>query len=105
MVAREAPRAVPKRIGLTFKASDNVFLERVLFEQRAILLSDVTREIDWRGIQPLNRIGSSLGVPHCCRRHSGYSLSRRTRSGRFCARTSSASEIARRRRCCRYQQR
>ena len=38
MVAREAPRAVPKRIGLTFKASENVFLERVLFEQRAILL-------------------------------------------------------------------
>src|SRR6202050_3443028 len=54
---------MPKRMGLTLKASDNVFLERVLFGQRAILLPDVTREIDWRGIQPLNRIGSWLGVP------------------------------------------
>jgi PAS domain S-box-containing protein len=63
MVAREASRAMPKRMGLTLKASDNVFLERVLFGQRAILLPDVTREIDWRGIQPLNRIGSWLGVP------------------------------------------
>jgi len=63
MVAREAPRAVPKRIGLAFKASENVFLERVLFEQRAILLPDVNREIEWRGTQPLNRIGSWLGVP------------------------------------------
>jgi PAS domain S-box-containing protein len=63
MVAREAPQAVPKRIGLTFKASENVFLERVLFEQRAMLIRDATREIEWRGIQPLNRIGSWLGVP------------------------------------------
>jgi GAF domain-containing protein len=63
MVAREAPRAVPKRIGLTFQASESVFLERVLFEQRAILLPNVTQEIEWRGIQPLNRIGSWLGVP------------------------------------------
>ena len=63
MVAREAPRAVPKRIGLTFQASENVFLERVLFEQRAILLPDVTQEMEWRGIQPLDRIGSWLGVP------------------------------------------
>lgn len=63
MVAREAPRAVPKRIGLTFQASECVFLERVLFEQRAILLPSVTQEIEWRGIQPLNRIESWLGVP------------------------------------------
>ena len=63
MVAREAPQTVPKRIGLTFKASENVFLERVLFEQRAMLLPDATRELEWRGIQPLNRIGSWLGVP------------------------------------------
>lgn len=63
MVAREVPRAVPKRIGLTFRASENAFLEKVLFEQRAILLPNVTQEIEWRGIQPLNRIGSWLGVP------------------------------------------
>jgi PAS domain S-box-containing protein len=63
MVAREAPRVVPKRIGLTFKASENVFLERVLFEQRAILVADVNRETEWRGVQPLDRIESWLGIP------------------------------------------
>jgi len=63
MVAREAPRVVPKRIGLTFKASENVFLERVLFEQRSMLVPDVARETEWRGVQPLDRIESWLGVP------------------------------------------
>ncbi len=63
MVARELPRLVPKRIGLTFKASENVFLERILFEQRAILVADVNRETEWRGVQPLDRIESWLGVP------------------------------------------
>ena len=63
MVAREAPRVLPKRIGLTFKASDNVFLEKILFEKKAILLRDVSRETEWRGTQPLDRIASWLGVP------------------------------------------
>ena len=63
MVAREAPRVVPQRIGLTFKPSENVFLARVLFEQRAILVADVSRETEWRGVQPLDRIQSWLGVP------------------------------------------
>ncbi len=63
MVAREVPRLVPKRIGLNFKASENVFLERVLFEQRAILVANVNRETEWRGVQPLDRIESWLGVP------------------------------------------
>src|SRR4029077_7948301 len=31
MVAREAPRVTPKRIGLTLKGAENTFLERVLF--------------------------------------------------------------------------
>jgi PAS domain S-box-containing protein len=63
MVAREAPRVVPKRIGLTFKASENAFLEKILFEQRAIFLRDVAQEPEWRAIRPLDRIGSWLGVP------------------------------------------
>ncbi len=63
MVAREAPRVIPKRIGLTFKASENVFLEKILFEQRAILLRDVAQEKEWRGTRPLDRIRSWLGVP------------------------------------------
>jgi PAS domain S-box-containing protein len=63
MVAREAPRVVPKRIGLTFKASENVFLEKVLFEQRSMFVPDVARETEWREVQPLDRIESWLGVP------------------------------------------
>lgn len=63
MVAREAPRVLPKRIGLTFKASDNVFLAKILFEQRTILLRDIAHESEWRGIPPLDRIESWLGVP------------------------------------------
>ena len=63
MVAREAPRVVPRRIGLTFQASHNVFLEKIVFEQRAILLRDVAQQNEWRGIPPLDRIKSWLGVP------------------------------------------
>jgi PAS domain S-box-containing protein len=63
MVAREAPRVMPKRIGLTFKAAEDVFLEKILFEQRAVLLRDVAQEREWRGVRPLDRIGSWLGVP------------------------------------------
>ena len=63
MVAREAPRVAPKRIGLTIKASENVFLEKILFEKKAILLRDVPRETEWRGTQPLDGIASWLGVP------------------------------------------
>src|SRR6202167_1721134 len=63
MIAREAPRVVPKRIGLTFKASESVFLERVLFEQRALLVADVNRETEWRGLQPCDRIESWLVAP------------------------------------------
>src|SRR6202167_1081200 len=63
MVAREVPRVAPPRIGLSFKASESVFLERVLFEQRALLVADVNRETEWRGLQPCDRIESWLGVP------------------------------------------
>jgi PAS domain S-box-containing protein len=63
MVAREAPRVVPKRIGLTFMASEHVLLQRVLFEKKPILLSDVAREPDWRDGQPLDRLQSWLGIP------------------------------------------
>ena len=63
MVAREAPRILPKRIGLTFNASEHLFLQRVLFEQKAKLLPDTAREPEWRDVQPLDRIQSWLGVP------------------------------------------
>jgi PAS domain S-box-containing protein len=63
MVAREAPRNVSKRIGLSLKASDNAFLQRVLFEKRAILLCDVSAEQEWRNSQPFDRLQSWLGIP------------------------------------------
>jgi PAS domain S-box-containing protein len=63
MVAREAPRVVPKRIGLTFRASENEFLEHVLFEKRATLVSDVAKEGDWRNAPPLDHLQSWLGIP------------------------------------------
>jgi PAS domain S-box-containing protein len=63
MVAREVPRVVPKRIGLTLNGAENAFLAKILFEQQSIILSDVTRENQWRAIQPLDRIKSWLGVP------------------------------------------
>jgi PAS domain S-box-containing protein len=63
MVAREAPRIVPKRIGLTFSAAGNTFLQRVLFEKRAILLSDISKEVEWRDFQPLDDLQSWLGIP------------------------------------------
>ena len=63
MVAREAPRIDPKRIGLTFKAAESLFLQRVLFEKRALLLSDVASETEWRDAPPLDEIQSWLGVP------------------------------------------
>jgi PAS domain S-box-containing protein len=63
MVAREAPRISPKRIGLTFAASENKVLERVLFEKRAVLLSNVATEAQWTDTQPLEHLQSWLGVP------------------------------------------
>jgi PAS domain S-box-containing protein len=63
MVAREAPRVAPQRIGLSFNASEIVFLEKILFEQKAMILRDVTQEKEWRDVPPLDRIKSWLGVP------------------------------------------
>ena len=63
MVAREAPRNLPKRIGYTLKASENIFLERVLFEKRATLLSDAGKQPEWRHSPPLDQLQSWLGIP------------------------------------------
>jgi PAS domain S-box-containing protein len=63
MVAREAPRVAPRRIGFSFNASENVLLEKILFEQKAMILRDVTQEKEWRDVPPLDRIKSWLGVP------------------------------------------
>lgn len=63
MIAREAPRDAPKRIGLTLNAAENAFLQRVLFEKQSILLVDVAKHSEWRQPQPLDDAHSWLGVP------------------------------------------
>jgi PAS domain S-box-containing protein len=63
MVAREAPRSLAKRIGLTLSATESVFLQRILFEKQSALLIDVAKHPEWREIQPLNGIRSWLGTP------------------------------------------
>jgi len=63
MIAREAPRNVSKRIGLTLNAAENVFLQRILFEKQDILLLDVAKQSEWREIQALDGVHSWLGVP------------------------------------------
>jgi PAS domain S-box-containing protein len=63
MVAREAPRNVSKRIGLTVSASENAFLQRVLFEKKAMLLPDVAQQTEWRDVVPLDQLRSWLGIP------------------------------------------
>jgi GAF domain-containing protein len=62
MVAREVPRVLPKRIGLTLSASESVFLERVLFEKRAMLLADVATEFEWSGVPPFDHLQSWMGI-------------------------------------------
>jgi GAF domain-containing protein len=63
MVAREAPRTSPKRIGQTFKAGENVLLQRVLFEKRALLLADVSRESRWKNAPPFDQLQAWIGIP------------------------------------------
>jgi PAS domain S-box-containing protein len=63
MVAREAPRTGPKRMGLTFKAAENIFLERLLYEKQAVLLTSTSGHTEWRDVAPLERLKSWMGVP------------------------------------------
>jgi len=45
------------------KASENSFLEQVLFEKRARLLADVATESAWSGAPPLDHLQSWMGIP------------------------------------------
>ena len=63
MIAREAPRNVSKRIGLTLNAAESPFLQRILFEKQAILVPNVATQSDWRNIEALNGVQCWLGVP------------------------------------------
>jgi PAS domain S-box-containing protein len=63
LVAREAPQMPPKRVGLTFNAAENVFFQRIIFENKAVFLPDVTDESDWRQPSFLGPLRSWLGIP------------------------------------------
>ena len=63
MIAREAPRNVSKRIGITIDAAENISLQRILFEKQALLVPDVAKRSDWRAVQALDGVQSWLGVP------------------------------------------
>jgi PAS domain S-box-containing protein len=63
MVAREAPRSLSRRIGLTLNPSENTFLQRILFEKQSVLLPNTKQDSDWREILPLDAIQSWMGVP------------------------------------------
>lgn len=63
MVAREASRDQPDRAGFVLSALENVFLQRILFEHKAVVLSDTTKEPDWKNAPPFDRARSWLGIP------------------------------------------
>jgi PAS domain S-box-containing protein len=69
MVAREAPRNIPNRIGLTLKARESIFLQRILFEKQSTLLIDVAKHSEWSEIPPFDGVHSWLGVPLVARGH------------------------------------
>jgi len=63
MIAREAPRNVSKRIGMTLNAAESVFLQRILFEKQAILVPAVAKQPDWPALPVLDGVQCWLGVP------------------------------------------
>ena len=63
MVAREAPRTGPKRMGLTFKAAENTLLQRLLYEKQPVLLMNTSEHTEWRDVAPLERLQSWMGLP------------------------------------------
>ncbi len=63
MVAREASRDQSDRAGFVLSALGNVFLQRILFEHSAVLLSDAEKESDWKNVPPFDRTRSWLGIP------------------------------------------
>jgi PAS domain S-box-containing protein len=62
-VAREAPQAQARSPVCVLRASDNRFLQRILFEQKPVLLSDTTTEPEWKDTPPFDRTRSWLGIP------------------------------------------
>src|SRR5262249_43170712 len=81
-VAREAPRTQPRNTVCVLRASHNRFLQKILFEHKPVLLSDTTKETEWREAPPFDRMRSWLGIPLIAAGHviGVLSLSGRTPS-------------------------
>src|ERR1700682_186102 len=63
MVAREAPSSTRKMLGVTVNAAENPFLQKILFEHKALLLPDTGSEAEWRNTTPFKDVQSWLGIP------------------------------------------
>jgi len=63
MIARESPRTVSNRMGLTLKASESTLLQHLLFEKQALLLIEATKHPEWCDVTPLERLESWMGIP------------------------------------------
>jgi transcriptional regulator with GAF, ATPase, and Fis domain len=63
MVAREAPRATFNRMGLTLKASESTFFQRLVFEKQPVFLMDTSMQEEWRDVAPLEHLQSWMGIP------------------------------------------
>jgi len=63
LVAREAPQTRTKNVTRVVRVSNHRFLSKVLFEQKAVLLSDTAVETEWTDTPPFDRIRSWLGIP------------------------------------------
>jgi PAS domain S-box-containing protein len=63
LVARTAPRNSHQCVGLTLSAEGHPFLQKILFEQKEVLLSDTSSDPEWRCGKPFGEARSWLGVP------------------------------------------
>jgi PAS domain S-box-containing protein len=63
LVAREAPHRTERRRVVTFRASANCLLEKVLNTRQTVCLSDTRTEPDWTNIESLGEMRSWIGVP------------------------------------------
>jgi PAS domain S-box-containing protein len=62
-VARESPPASANRPVVTLEASQNAFLQRVLFMKKSVQLADTRDEADWRETKALANIRCWIAVP------------------------------------------
>jgi PAS domain S-box-containing protein len=62
-VARESPAVSRRRKVVTFEASANPFVERVLVERKSLHLSDTREETDWRDSKAFPQTRTWIAVP------------------------------------------